>query len=231
MQRKDQFVEGEYYHLYNRGNSKQVIFLDDQDRDRFVKLLYLCNSRKSINFREDIVRRKIDAFDYDRGDPIVSIGAWVLMSNHFHVFITIPAKSNSLPELDFKKNEVSIFMQKVLTSYSKYFNKKYGRTGGLFETNFKSSHTNTDNYTKYIFSYIHLNPLKLIQKNWKDKGVKDLKKAISFLSKYEWSSYSDYTKVKRKQNKILSIKDFPDYFGNPNVFKEEIFEWLLYNRE
>jgi hypothetical protein len=45
--RETDFVEGEYYHLYNRGNSKQKIFLDDKDRERFLKLLYLCNSRNN----------------------------------------------------------------------------------------------------------------------------------------------------------------------------------------
>src|SRR3989344_4426884 len=86
--RQTPFVIGEFYHIYNRGNSKQEIFLDNIDRDRFVKLLYLCNSEKSIRFREDIVDQKIDAFDFDRGEPTVSIGAWVLMPNHFHLYIT-----------------------------------------------------------------------------------------------------------------------------------------------
>ena len=80
----------EYYHIYNRGNSKQDIFLDIADYERFTKLLYLCNSNVSINFRDDIVKTKIDAWDFDRGEPIVSIGAWVLMPNHFHLCLTIP---------------------------------------------------------------------------------------------------------------------------------------------
>src|SRR3989344_1061692 len=86
--------EGEYYHLYNRGNSKQEIFLDDQDRDRFIKLLYLCNSHKSINFRDDIVEKKIDAWDFKRGKEIIFIGAWVLMPNHFHFLTTISPMSD-----------------------------------------------------------------------------------------------------------------------------------------
>ena len=86
--RKEALVEGEYYHIYNRGNSKQNIFTDDLDRDRFTKLLYLCNSEKSINFRDDIVGKKIDAFDFNRGEELVSIGAWVLMPNHFHLYIS-----------------------------------------------------------------------------------------------------------------------------------------------
>ena len=68
--RKQVFVIGEYYHIYNRGANKQDIFIDNDDKDRFVKLLYLCNSSISIRFREDVVDHKIDAFDFDRGETI-----------------------------------------------------------------------------------------------------------------------------------------------------------------
>ncbi|MFA5936335.1 MAG: transposase [Candidatus Paceibacterota bacterium] len=223
--RKVPFVQEEFYHIYSRGNSKQKIFLDDQDRDRFLKLLYLCNSEKSIDFREDIVRKEIDAWDFDRGELIVSMGAWVLMSNHFHLYITI----NSLRKQGFRKglkNEITEFMHKLLTSYSKYFNKKYKRTRGLFEGKFRSVHIENDNQAKYLFSYIHLNPIKLIDSKWKENGVKNTKKVKSFLEKYFWSSYLDYRGVVRSPNKILNTKVFPEYFKNINDFDSEINDWL-----
>jgi putative transposase len=220
--RKENFVLGEYYHIYNRGNSKQSIFLDDQDRDRFVKLLYLCNSTKSFNFRNDIIDSKIDAFDFDREDEIVSIGAWVLMSNHFHLYLTLSPRLN----LKDKENLISVFMSKLSTAYSMYFNKKYERIGSLFEGRFKSVHIKNDEHAKYNFSYIHLNPVKLIDPNWKERGLKSIKKTLEFLNKYKWSSYPDYKGVKRLENKIISPKDFPDYFSDKKVFEEEIFDWL-----
>lgn len=229
MQRKENFVAGEFYHLYNRGNSKQNIFLDDQDRSRFVKMLYLSNSKKHINFREDIVRRKIDVWEFDRGKPIVSIGAWALMRNHFHLLVTIPTQTSDIGKKN-QINMISMFMKKICTSYSKYFNTKHKRTGGLFETNFKSSYIDTDPYAKYIFSYIHLNPIKLIDSKWKENGIKDIPRAKKFLESYEWSSYQDYCGKKREQNKILSKKDFPEYFDNPKVFENEIFDWLLFDQ-
>ena len=87
--RKVPFVFGEFYHIFSRGNSKQAIFLDDKDRERFTQLFYLCNSKKIVNYRENIVRANISAWDFDRGDTIVAIGAWVLMPNHFHIYITL----------------------------------------------------------------------------------------------------------------------------------------------
>ena len=124
--RKVPLVCGEYFHVYNRGNSKQEIFIDDQDKDRFIKLLYLSNSSKNINFRDDIVNKKIDTWDFERGKQVVSIGAWVLMPNHFHIYIISPISGVG-------ENNIALFMNKLCISYSKYFNKKYNRTGCLFE--------------------------------------------------------------------------------------------------
>ena len=224
--RKISFVDGEFYHIYSRGNNKQKIFLDNYDYERFIKLLYLCNSSKSIEFREDIVRTGINAWDFDRGQLIVNIGAWVLMPNHFHLYVTI----NNSRKSDFRKrkNEITEFMRKLLTSYSKYFNKKYKRTGGLFEGKFKSVHVKDEVQAKYLFSYIHLNPIKLIERNWKIEGIKDWKNAKNFLEKYRWSSYLDYKKVVRSENRILNTENFPEYFRTITDFDHEINDWLTF---
>lgn len=218
--RKVSLVEGEYYHIYNRGNNKQLIFLDDQDRNRFVKLLYLCNSTKSFNFKEDIIQPKIDAWDFKRGDQLVAIGAWVFMPNHFHLYL------KALPKQGFGENNITVFMGKLCTAYAKYFNKKHNRTGSLFEGKFKSVHIKDEIQAKYLFSYIHLNPIKLIQSDWKEIGVNNKDKAVNFLNDYKWSSYSDFLMVERKENIILNKAMFLDYFNNPIIFKKEIFEWL-----
>lgn len=223
--RKDPFVQGEYYHLYNRGNSKQKIFLDKEDYLRFVKLLFLCNSSKNVNFRTDIIEKKIDTWDFDRGENIVHIGAWVLMPNHFHIYITESSISPSSGNEN-KESSIATFMRKISTAYVKYFNAKYGRTGSLFEGKFKSVHMSDEIQAKYLFSYIHLNPIKLIQKDWRENGIDDKKKVLDFLNKYKWSSYLDYCGVKRKESFILDIEKFPDYFSEKGQFEAEIFEWL-----
>ena len=145
--RNENLVENEFYHLYNRGNGKNEIFLDDQDYDHFIKLLYICNSERSFIFRDTIVGAKIDAFDFERGTPLVSVLAWVLMPNHFHILI-ISHRSDLWVK---GYNPVTEFMRKVSTSYAMYFNKKYKRTGSLFEGKFKSKHVDRENYFNYIF--------------------------------------------------------------------------------
>ena len=209
------FAEGEYYHIYNRGNSKQAIFRDKNDYKHFIHLLYLSNTTSNFVFR-DI---KKDYVDFDRKSQLVSIGAWVLMPNHFHLILSQK-----------EDNGISKFMQKLTTAYSMYFNKKYTRTGSLFEGKFKSKHIADDRSLKYLFSYIHLNPVKLIQKGWKKEGIKDKQKTIQFLNNYQYSSYLDYSnfELKRQESSILRKEDFPTYFPTKEKFQKEIFEWVSY---
>lgn len=214
--RKVSLVSGEYYHIYNRGNSKQKIFHDKADNERFVGLLYACNNQE--NFKIFNIPKGQDLFSIERGEALVSIGAYILMPNHFHLLIT-----------QGEDGDISKFMQKVSTAYVMYYNKKYQRTGGLFEGKFKSQQVGNDRYLKYLFSYIHLNSLKLIYKNWKEKGVHNKKEALGYLVNYKYSSYVDYMGYQRIQNKILNIDAFPKYFSDKESFIEEIFDWLSYN--
>ena len=46
--RKQVFAPGEYYHLYNRGTEKRIIFLDRQDYQHFLFLMYVCNTEKVL---------------------------------------------------------------------------------------------------------------------------------------------------------------------------------------
>ena len=212
--RKTNFVPGEYYHIYNRGNSKQKIFHDKEDYERFIKLIFLSNG--SNNFKIHFIKNDV-VYDFERGKQLVDIGAYCLMPNHFHILIT-----------QTEEGSISKFMQKLTTGYSMYYNKKYERTGSLFEGKFKSKHVNNDRYLKYSFSYIHLNPVKLIESKWKEVGIKNESKVIDFLKKYKYSSFKDYLDEKRTESIILNKEAFPKYFPNKKSFVKEILEWVNY---
>src|SRR3989338_6596261 len=107
--RKIPFVSGEYYHVYNRGNSKQTIFHDQADYNRFIKLIFLSNGEK--DFKIHLIKDEI--YDFNRGKQLVDIGVYCLMPNHFHLLLT---QTND--------GSVSKFMQKVSTGYSMYYNNK-----------------------------------------------------------------------------------------------------------
>ena len=219
-QRHSNLIEKEYYHIYNRGNDKNRIFNSKEDYDRFLKLLYVYNSEKSFKFRDLIVDQKIDAWDFKRGEQLVEICAWVLMPNHFHI-ILVSHRSDLWEE---KYNPITEFMRKFSTAYVMYFNKKYDRTGALFEGKFKSKHVGEDNYFNYLFSYIHLNPIKLIQSDWKENGIKNKKEATSFLMNFKYSSFQDFYGISRKEGKIINKKFLPEDFKFNQV--EELFEWI-----
>ena len=218
--RKTPFISSEYYHVYNRGNSKQEIFNDAEDYQRFMALLYTCNSGNS--FRMSLVKEGVEKNPYlwERGNQISSIGAYCLMPNHFHLLIA-----------EKESGGVSKFMQKLSTAYVMYHNIKYERTGGLFEGKFKSEHLDTDQYLKYIFSYIHLNPLKLVQKDWKERGIKNKKASLNYLNNYGYSSYLDFKGVERKESTILDRKAYSDYFSPTKSFEREILDWINYKNQ
>lgn len=213
--RKTVFVPGEYYHIYNRGNSKQKIFLSKKDYQRFIALLYGTNTTERFNFFD--LQKAGGVFLKEIEEKLVSVGAYCLMPNHFHLLVT-PLSEDGL----------SKFMQKLSTAYSMYFNETHKRTGGLFEGKFKSKHMETDKQLKYNFSYIHLNPVKLIDSKWKENGIKNMRATLEYLDAYPYSSFLDYTDNNRLQKKILELSDFPNYFPFKDSFRKEIFEWLNY---
>ncbi len=217
--RKIPFVSGEYYHLYNRGTNKMIIFNEYKDYWRFQKLLYLCNSKETLKY-SDIEISPGRAWTVERSETLVDIGVYCLMPNHFHLLIKVK-----------NEKDASQFLLKLLTSYSTYFNKKYDRTGALFQGKTKSEHAGNDNYLKYLFSYIHLNPLKLIEPKWKELGLKNIRKAKKYLIQYQYSSYPEYNGINREENKILNRNVFPEYFTDIKDHEDEINDWLNYNEQ
>jgi putative transposase len=223
--RKTKFIESEYYHIYNRGNSKQQIFHDAQDYERFKKMLFMCNGKKKFKFKE-LLKVEKNAYEFDRGESIVKVVSYVMMPNHFHLFLT-PCGAGGINSTDSNLgNNLSIFMKRLTVSYSKYYNYKYSKIGSLFEGSFKAEHVNNDNYFKYLFSYIHLNPVKLIQKDWKEIGIKDFNATKKFLQEYRHSSFLDYFSTSVPYGGIVDKHAFLSKIPTNTDLSKEIFDWL-----
>ena len=224
MQRKDPFVPENYYHIYNRGIDKRIIFKSEYDYQRFVMLLYIANSDDPIRL-DDLINKNHkkyeEVFEIEKEKQLVSIGTWSLMSNHFHILLR--------EELE---GGISKFMKKLGTAYSMYFNIKYQRHGGLFGGPFKSKNISDDLQLKHMFGYIHLNPLDIKYSGW-EKLVDKVhpKEWIDHLNDYQYSSYHDYLGVNRPEGKILDKEVFPDYFSKKNSFKDFINSYLSFEME
>lgn len=184
----------EWYHCYNRGVDKRKIFDSKTDYERFLLLMYVCNSDTPVhisNMKDHRLETVIADKKLKRGDPLTEVGAYALMPNHFHFVLK-----------EIKSGGIALFMQKILTGYTMYFNKKNERTGALFASTFKSRHVNDDRYLKYLISYVHLNPVGLFDARQK-KGNSSLASVEKFLNTYSYSSLPEFTKQKRPHKAIL----------------------------
>ncbi|MBQ7876466.1 MAG: transposase [Clostridia bacterium] len=95
------------------------------------------------------------------------IYAFCLMTNHVHLVI-----KESVPR------EISDIMKRLIGSYTQWFNYKYGKSGSLTESRYKSRTVETDEYFLHLIRYIHQNPIKA--------GI------VEKINEYKWSSYENY---------------------------------------
>lgn len=219
MGRSFVFAPQEFYHLYNRGTEKRNIFSSRADNDRFLTLLYLANQSGAIHLQ--LQGRTLKELSTRReGEPLVAITAYCLMPNHFHLLVR-----------ELQEGGTSKFMQKLMTGYTMYFNKKNDRSGSLFQGRFKATHVADDRYLRYLISYIHLNPVKLIEPRWKEASIADRAGAERYLESYTQSSYLDYLGRERPEGMILTREALPEYFSSGSDFRTFVTEWLTYEPE
>lgn len=179
-----EYIEGGYYHIYNRGVEKRKIFRDKQDYIvflRFLKEYLLPPKHQSLIKLQKITPRRKPINCYDD----IQLLAFCLMPNHFHLFIKQKSPEGLKP-----------FTRALLSSYVKYFNTKYNRIGHLFQGRYKAILIENDAYLLHITRYIHCNPRNLIAKD-------------SPLQKYSYSSYINYLGERKydwlNTNLILSL--------------------------
>ncbi|KAA3599361.1 MAG: transposase [Calditrichaeota bacterium] len=157
-------LNGEFYHLYNRGINSENIFKDSKDYLLFLK-----------KFRYHL-------------DEHLEVIAYCLMPNHFHFLIKV--ETENLKEL------VRQFSY-VLSSYAQVFNRKYKRTGSLFQRHSKAKLVQDSKYFLTLVIYIHQNPVR-----------------AGFVEKQEdwhYSSFRDFTGYRNGTlpKMELILKDFP----------------------
>ncbi len=183
---------GHFYHIYNRGINKNVLFFEDMNYEYFIK--------QFGKYLKDYV----DVFSY------------CLMPNHFHFLIRIKEDSeNDKTSEVFKTSKVLnperscglTLIEKAFKiffiSYSKAINKKYERTGSLFQAKFKKRLINSESYLARLIAYIHLNPVR-----------------AGLCSKPEDWHYSSYSLILKSVNYMLKIDEIMKYFGTRNDFIE-----------
>ena len=123
------------YHVYNRGNNGERIFIEERNYEYFMQL-------------------------YDKYiSPIADTFAYCLMPNHFHFLIRIKEnQERGSFEEPRSSDPISKQFATFFGTYSKAINKAYSRTGRLFEDRFKRKPVTNDRYFRTLVTYIHQNP-------------------------------------------------------------------------
>lgn len=173
-------IEGAYYHIYNRGNNNDIIFYEDENYDYFIKKyrFYL--------------------------DKYVDTLCFCLMKTHFHFLIKVNDTEQNISEEN--KKTILTPLEKAFKdffiSYAKSINKKYHRTGSLFQYKFKRKEITDNFYLKNIIRYIHFNPVE-----------------SGYCLDPEYYAHSSYQFILRKDNSWLASDLVVDIFGDINEFK------------
>jgi len=210
------------YHVISRGVDKRKIFLDDQDRYRFIHDLFEFNNQGLVNntfysfskIKKRVIKTEKRENKKKPRKLLVKILAFCIMDNHYHLLL-IPLVENG----------VSKFMKKLNMAYAKYFNVRYERTGTLFEGRFKRVLVRTEAHFIHLPYYIHLNPLDLKFYSWRNRELKNHQEAMKFLENYRWSSHLDY--IGKKNFPSVTQREFlEDIFDGSKGYERKIKDWL-----
>jgi len=145
------------------------------------------NERKSI-FVDDADRFKFLEILKDYHDRYsILIHSFVLMDNHYHLILETP-KGNLLK-----------VMHGINGSYTGYFNRKYERSGHLFQGRYKGILIEKDAYLLQLSRYVHMNPVRA--------------KIVEKPERYRWSSYPSYI-GKEKEYKWVEYSWILSKYGN-----------------
>jgi len=171
------YQENGYYHIYSRGVNKNPIFVDEVDYRFFLYLLklYLMNPQNTTKLIKQESKKfmRIPKNYYQK----LIIICYCLMPNHIHLLVK-----------QTEKMIMAEFMKAMMTKYVMYFNRKYKRTGHLFESRYKAAIIDSDPYLLHLTRYIHLNPQDLNSEEVK------FSKTWSSFKDYPYSSYQWYLK-------------------------------------
>ena len=195
--REEPFVNGEYYHIYNRGVAKLPVFLKHRHYLRFERTInYYSYYPKAISFSHYLRLKmvsnitELDKLHKFIPNQLVELICYCLMPNHFHFILKQVAD-----------NGISNFMRNLGNSYTKYFNVINNRVGPVFQGRFKAIHIESEYYLKHLSRYIHINPI--------EAGICDLQTIID----YPYSSLSQYVSNSPAGTLICKPKIILDQFG------------------
>ena len=146
--RKVQFNKKEHYHIYNRGVDKRKFIMDEEDLERFLESMAEFNTTFPIGsiYENSFAKKSRNVQLGSRASKLVNFVCYCINPNHYHFILE-----------QLGENSISKFMHRLGTGYTNYFNKKYERSGTLFQGAFKAIHIDSNEYLLHLSAYINLN--------------------------------------------------------------------------
>jgi len=206
--RKIKFVNGEFYHIFNRGVDKRPIFERQQDFDRFLQSMDEFNTTQSIGSIYENSFLKPDVKLRRRKAKLVNIICYCLNINHYHFVL------EQLVDCGISK-----YMKSLGGGFTKYFNGRYKRNGVLFQGQFKAKHISSNEYLLHVSAYVNLNNLvhnhkgNLFRSSWREyfnKIGKTLCKSQILLDQYK----------NRNEYRNFAISSLKDILARKELSKE-----------
>jgi putative transposase len=136
-----QYEAGAYYHIYNRGVEKRLVFMYDRDYQAFLACLkrYLLPAEPWSKPHKDLSEQ-------------IELVAYCLMPNHFHLLVR-----------QVEPRAIESLMRCVMTVYVRHFNDRHGRVGSLFQDSYKAVRIRNEGHLYQAEQYIHQNPKDLVK--------------------------------------------------------------------
>jgi len=114
------------------------------------------NRRSEVFHKEEDYKKFISLLKEAKKINNIKIYSFTLMPNHFHLVLK-PKKAEDL----------SKFMQWLMTSYVRFYNKTYKTSGHLWQGRDKSFFVQKNNYLLTLLNYVEQNPQRAKLKDWK----------------------------------------------------------------
>ena len=201
------FQSWRFYHLYNRGTDKRVIFHDESDWRRFLLGLIASNGQLPVK-SADLREKSPEELAAKRGQTLIDLCAYCLMPNHFHLVVRVK-----------KGVDTGKFLRKHLIGYTMYFNRKYGRSGVLFQGRTKSKLIKDARHLITLLAYVNENPLELLAPGADSTAAQDVS---AVLAAYPFASYRDYaTPDARAERAALEFSLLPRHIGAALKFRRD----------
>lgn len=143
---------GACYHITGRGIERRDIYMSDQNRKQFLALLAV----------------SLETYQ-------VTLFAYTLMKNHFHLLIQT------------RKANCSEFMRHFNICYTGWFNWRHHRCGNLYQGRYKAFLIDADNYLLEVSRYLHLNRVRV--RGMRSKSYQEQWECVR---SYPWSSLPGY---------------------------------------